>query len=173
MNMDRHASTDEKVHCRRLDFADPEDALLLVELLDAYARDPMGGGEALSARTRSSLANVLQGTPNAFSFVAELDGRAVGLANCFSTVSTFAAKPIVNIHDIYVEAACRGAGIGRALLETVEAEARSRDACKLTLEVLTGNERAQAAYRHFGFSGYELDATTGHALFWEKKLAAG
>jgi ribosomal protein S18 acetylase RimI-like enzyme len=42
--------------------------------------------------------------------------------------------------------------------------------CKLTLEVLEGNHIAQAAYKSFGFNGYELNPQTGRALFWEKKL---
>ncbi len=47
---------------------------------------------------------------------------------------------------------------------------KTRDCCKLTLEVLEGNHIAQAAYTKFGFSGYELDPEMGRALFWEKKL---
>jgi ribosomal protein S18 acetylase RimI-like enzyme len=159
------------VSCRELDYTDARDATLLVHLLDAYARDPMGGGAPLSAHTREQLAGVLADTPNAFSIVAESGGRGLGLANCFTSVSTFAAKPIVNIHDAYVVPDARGHGVVDALFAAIETSAVALDACKVTLEVLEGNARAQAVYQRLGFSGYSLDPGTGNALFWEKKLA--
>ena len=48
--------------------------------------------------------------------------------------------------------------------------AKDLGCCKLTLEVLSGNEKAKAAYLRFGFDGYQLAPETGHALFWQKKL---
>lgn len=163
-------TTDAALTCRRLDYENADDARTLIDLLDAYARDPMGGGAPLDQGTRRRLADVLASTPNALSFVAEHGRRAVGLANCFTSVSTFAARPIVNFHDIYVDPSVRGVGVGKLLMSTVEAAAREMGACKLTLEVLEGNERARRVYAGYGFAGYALDETTGHALFWEKKL---
>ena len=52
----------------------------------------------------------------------------------------------------------------------VEATASSLGACKVTLEVLEGNARAQAVYQRLGFDAYSLDPENGSALFWEKKL---
>ena len=57
-----------------------------------------------------------------------------------------------------------------ALLGAVEAEARRRGACKVTLEVLSGNARAKALYVALGYNDYQLDPEAGHALFWQKKL---
>ena len=65
----------------------------------------------------------------------------------------------------------RGRGIGHALLRAVEEEARGRGACKITLEVLSGNEPAKALYLALGYGDYQLDPAAGHALFWQKKLA--
>lgn len=163
--------TDPMVAYRLLDYREPGDAALLVQLLDGYARDPMGGAEPLASATRERLAGVLADTPGAFSIVAEADdGTASGLANCFTTVSTFAARPLVNIHDVFVTEAARGRGIGRGLLQAVEERARALGACKITLEVLEGNAVARAAYERFGFRGYALDDATGSALFWQKTL---
>ena len=155
---------------RLLDYADPGDATILVELLDAYARDPAGGGEPLGEAARSGLAERLAATGCAFSIVGEADGRAVALANCFETLSTFAARPIVNVHDLVVVEGMRGRGTGRALLGAIEAEARRRGAIKLTLEVLSGNAPARAAYERFGFVEYRLGDGWGEALFREKRL---
>jgi GNAT superfamily N-acetyltransferase len=154
----------------RIDYRDPRDAGELVALLDAYARDPMGGGAPLDADVRDVLAERLTEVPGAFSLVARADGEGVGLANCFTHFSTFAARPIVNIHDVVVLPGHRGKGIARALFDAIEDEARARGACKVTLEVLSGNLRAKALYESLGYGDFQLDPATGHALFWQKRL---
>ena len=151
------------------DYADPRDAGDVVALLDAYARDPMGGGEPLSDAVKARLAGDLAANPQAFSLLARLDGEAVGLANCFMGYSTFAAAPLVNIHDLAVLPGLRGKGIGKALMAAIEAEALKRGACKVTLEVLSGNP-ARRLYAVCGYGDYQLDPATGHALFWQKRL---
>ncbi|UYV16399.1 GNAT family N-acetyltransferase [Porphyrobacter sp. ULC335] len=151
------------------DCADARDAADVVALLDGYARDPMGGGTPLSDAVKARLTGDLAANPHAFSLLARLDDEAVGLANCFVGYSTFAAAPLVNIHDLAVLQSHRGAGIGRALLAAVEAEALKRGACKVTLEVLSGNP-ARHLYEACGYGDYQLDPATGHALFWQKRL---
>lgn len=152
------------------DYADPRDAAAVVALLDAYARDPMGGAAPLAESVKARLAGDLAADPHAFSVIARLDDAAVGLANCFMGYSTFAAAPLVNIHDFAVLPGHRGAGIGRALMAAIEAEALKRGACKITLEVLSGNHPAQRLYAACGFGDYQLDPAAGQALFWQKRL---
>jgi GNAT superfamily N-acetyltransferase len=153
------------------DYANPRDAAELVMLLDAYARDPMGGGAPLCQETRDAVVPGLAATPGAFSLIARFDGEPAGLANCFSGFSTFAAQPLVNVHDLAVLPGYRGRGIGGALLRAVEDEANRRGASKVTLEVLSGNERAKSLYLALGYGDYQLDPEAGHALLWQKKLA--
>ncbi|WP_245626691.1 GNAT family N-acetyltransferase [Croceicoccus naphthovorans] len=153
------------------DYSDPQDAAALIDLLDVYARDPMGGGAPLSDKARNELPTALAAHPGAFSLIARgEDGMAVGLANCFTGFSTFACAPLVNIHDLSVRPGQRDRGVGRALLRAVDAEAKKRGACKVTLEVLSGNERARALYASEGFAGFALDPAKGSAQFWEKAL---
>lgn len=152
------------------DYGDPGDAAELVCLLDAYARDPMGGGAPLSDHARGSFVAGLAATGNAFSLIARLEGAGVGLANCLLGYSTFAAAPLVNIHDMAVLPGHRGHGIGRALMAAVEAEALKRGACKITLEVLSGNMAARHLYQECGYGDYQLDPAAGNALFWRKSL---
>ena len=155
----------------RADFADPADAAAIVAMLDVYARDPMGGGEPLSDDVRERLVPALAQVPGAIVLLARLDGEAVGIANCFTGFSTFAARPLVNIHDIAVAPGHRGKGIARALFAAIEVEARTRGTCKITLEVLSGNQRAKELYASLGYGDYQLDPETGHALFWQKRLS--
>ena len=152
------------------DYRNPRDAADIVLLLDAYARDPMGGGAPLPEDVRERLVPALAGQPGAFSLIARLGGEPAGLANCFMGFSTFAARPLVNVHDIAVRPEHRGRGVGKALLSAVEAEAKARGACKITLEVLSGNEPAKALYGSLGYANYALDPAAGTAQFWERKL---
>jgi GNAT superfamily N-acetyltransferase len=158
------------VTVRLADYADAADAARVVALLDSYARDPMGGGKPLSEDVRERLVPGLAAHPGAFSLLAFAGDEALGLANCITGFSTFAAYPLVNIHDMAVLPEARGQGVGRALMLAVEAEARARGACKITLEVLSGNDTAKGLYAALGYGDYALDPQAGTALFWEKKL---
>jgi len=141
-----------------------------LDLLDHYARDPMGGGAGLSEYARANLVCELKDLPTFHGALAYAGDEAVGLINCFAGFSTFAAKPLLNIHDIVVHAGARGQGIARALLGWAEQRARELGCCKLTLEVLSNNTRALAAYERAGFAPYVLDPAAGHALFLQKYL---
>ncbi len=164
----------DAIHICRADYANPEHAQALVGLLDAYARDPMGGAEALSDYAKSHLVDELSRLPNAFSllaFDAASEDRPVGLVNCMQGFSTFACKPLINVHDLAVLPAYRGRRIGERLLVEAEAVARARGACKLTLEVLSGNTSAMRLYARAGFAHYQLDPAAGQAGFLQKSLA--
>jgi len=162
--------TQPGLQVRRADYSAAADRAALIGLLDAYAQDRMGGGEALPADVRARLCDDLARHPLAVSFIAWLGDQPVGLANCFEGYSTFKARPLLNVHDMVVHPAHRGRGIGQALLAACEAHARERDCCKLTLEVLSGNQRAMRSYAHFGFAPYVLDPREGQALLMQKWL---
>ena len=153
------------------DYQNPQHQQDLLYLLDQYARDPMGGGEGLKAPVKETLINQLQQRDFAFTVLAYVDDQPAGIANCFEGFSTFAAKPLVNIHDLAVSQKFRGMGISKLLLNKVEEVAREKGCCKVTLEVLSGNQTAINSYQKFGFRQYELDPEKGQAQFWEKKLA--
>ena len=152
------------------DYNDPSDAQDFITLLDEYARDPMGGGEGLGDEVKADLAQALAQRNDALTVLCYVDGKPAGLINCIEGFSTFKCKPLLNIHDVVVSKPFRGLGLSQTMLVEVEKIARQRNCCKLTLEVLEGNETARNAYIKFGFSGYELDPQMGKALFWEKAL---
>ncbi len=141
-----------------------------LDLLDHYAHDPMGGGAGLSEYARANLVRELKALPSFHGALAFNGDEAVGLINCFAGFSTFAAKPLLNIHDIVTRDNRRGQGVGQALLQWAEQRARDLGCCKLTLEVLSNNTRALAAYERAGFAPYMLDPAAGHALFLQKPL---
>jgi ribosomal protein S18 acetylase RimI-like enzyme len=155
---------------RPVSYVDQQDMLILLDLLHSYARDPMGGGQELSDNVREDLPSLLANCPGAISFFGCKDGRPVGLINCFEGISTFMAKPLLNIHDVVVLPAFRGQGLGRLMLQVAEDYAREKGFCKLTLEVLSENHRAMNCYSGLGYRAYVLDPAMGEAVFLEKKL---
>jgi len=148
----------------------PAHAKALIELMDTYARDPAGGGKALSTFARDNLVSALAARPFIFSVLAFDDATPVGLVNAFEGFSSFACRPLVNIHDVVVAPSHRGRGIAAQMFEQVEILARERGACKLTLEVLQGNTSARSVYERLGFTDYQLDPALGHAQFLHKWL---
>lgn len=139
-------------------------------LLNHYAEDPMGGGHSLPADLLAQLPAELAKRAHAFSVLAFVGGEPAGLVNCFEGFSTFACRPLVNVHDVVVHQAFRGLGLSQKMLQKVEEIARQRGCCKITLEVLEGNVVAQASYRKFGFDDSIFDPAHGRMLFWSKAL---
>lgn len=163
--------TQTTVQICRVDYNNPVHGAALTHLLNGYARDIMGGGAALPAHTLATVVGELAKRAHAFSVLAFVGDSPAGLVNCFEGFSTFAAKSLVNVHDVTVDPAFRGQGIAQRMLHEVEAIARERGCCKLTLEVLQGNAAAIQLYQKIGFGGYKLVDSMGQAVFFQKSLA--
>lgn len=145
-------------------------ARAIFDLLNSYAQDPMGGGDPLPESTRRDLVPELRRRPWVVTLLALSGDQPVGLMIAMEGFSTFAAKPLMNIHDVAVHPDYRGKGIGTALFREIEAMATKRGCCKLTLEVLEHNDRAKGLYGRLGFHPYILDPEHGAAQFWEKPI---
>ena len=159
-----------EIHIVEADLEQADHQRAVLELTDAYARDPMGNGEPLSETVRRELIPGLRKHPTTSIFLAYLDGRPIGIANCFMGFSTFAAKPFINISDLAVLPGNRGCGIGRHLLEAVERKARELGCCKLTIEVQENNHRARHLYQTAGFSPAVFVEAAGRVLYLAKPL---
>lgn len=157
----------EVVHAR---YDDPPHAAAIVALMDIYSRDPAGGGTPLCDFACANLVAELAARPFIFSILAFHGDAPVGLVNAIEGFSTFACRPLVNVHDVIVLPDYRGRGIAAQMFGQVEVLARQRGACKLTLEVLQGNASARALYQRLGFADYQLDPAMGCAQFLHKPL---
>ena len=159
-----------KVEIVTVDFKNELHTSGLLQVLDSYASDPIGGGEPLRDEVRSRLIAGLKAHPTTLALMA-FDGKsAVGLAICFFGFSTFHAMRLLNIHDLAVVPERRGEGIGGALLCAVEEKAMENDCCKLTLEAQEDNVRAVEIYRKFGFQDFTL-GDSGPTRFFAKNLS--
>ena len=161
-------SRDIEIVEANLERADHQQAV--TELVDAYAADAMGNGKPLSAEVRRDLIPGLRQHPTTFILLAYQAGKPVGIAVCFQGFSTFAARPLMNIHDLAVLPEHRGQGIGTRLLEEVGCRAREIGCCKLTLEVQERNCRARQVYEAAGFAQAEYQEGAGGSLFYAKPL---
>jgi ribosomal protein S18 acetylase RimI-like enzyme len=156
--------TETGVAVRLADFRDAAELARFVDLLDAYARDPMGAATPLDPAVRERLVRDLPVRPGLHGLLAEHHGEAVGFATCLLGYSTFRARPLLNVHDIAVLPGWRGRGVGSRLLEAAADLGRRLDCCRLTLEVRPDNPTAQRLYVRSGF----VPATC--SLFMERPL---
>jgi ribosomal protein S18 acetylase RimI-like enzyme len=138
---------------REANLDDPAHQRAVVDLVNAYALDPMGAGAYLPDHVQRDLVSGLRAHPTTRVFVAFDAASPVGIAVCFQGFSTFHARPLINIHDLAVLPGYRGQGVGRRLLEAVEVAARATNCCKITLEVRDDNTRARRLYVSHGFIG--------------------
>ena len=159
-----------EIEITEINYADSIHAEGLVEVINSYASDPVGGAKPLTAEVRARLVPALRDQPHSLVLLALDGGRPVGVAVCFFGLSTFLARPLLNIHDLAVVPANRGQGIGRALLKTAERRALQRGCCKLTLEVQEDNTRARNLYGRFGFTDF-LIGNSAPTRFLAKKLS--
>ena len=159
------------IEVRAANLADSVEAEAYLTVLDTYAADEMGGKAALDPDVRRRLVPALREQASALVLLAFAEGAVVGLATCFFGFSTFAARPLLNVHDLAVLPACRGKGVGRALLAAAAEHARARGCAKLTLEVREDNARARGLYEAEGFRDFDLAGATYRTLFLSKSLA--
>lgn len=159
-----------RVEIVETDLDNPDHSRGLLDVLDSYARDPMGGARPLRPSVRERLVRELAAQSNALILLALASGEPIGVAVCFVGFSTFAARSLLNIHDLAVLPEFRGRGVGRALLAAAEARARQLGCCKLTLEVREGNQRARSLYASVGFGDFAPGGDPTPTFFLEKRL---
>ena len=108
--------------------------------------------EAVVAEVRGAAADgEVNGAVSGAVDVATHSGhRVVAFALYFTNFSTFLAQPGLYLEDLYVQPACRGAGIGKALLSHLGALAVVRGYGRFEWSVLDWNENAIRFYEKMG-----------------------
>lgn len=111
-----------------------------------------------------ALSNALIDNPEqGVQLIARNDGAPLGFATIYWTWQTLYAARVGVLNDLYVEAAARGTGTGRALMDRALQLCRDRGAEKLVWETAPDNATAQRLYDGIGaekstWLSYELDA---------------
>ncbi|HEX8001184.1 MAG TPA: GNAT family N-acetyltransferase [Mycobacteriales bacterium] len=120
--------------------------LSLIRELATYERSP----DSVVATEDGLRAALFGESPAVFCHVAEDGGEVVGFALWFLNFSTWLGRHGLYLEDLFVRPACRGRGLGKALLETLVGIARERGYGRVEWVVLDWNEPAQAFYRSLG-----------------------
>ncbi len=126
-----------------------EDAAELLRLIRSLARyekaeDQVETDEAQLAST------LFDAGATAHAIVAEQDGRLVGMAIYFFNYSTWQGRNGLYLEDLFVEPACRGAGLGKALLAQLAAIAVEQNCGRFEWSVLDWNTPAIEFYESLG-----------------------
>ncbi|MDR7149566.1 GNAT superfamily N-acetyltransferase [Hydrogenophaga palleronii] len=91
-------------------------------------------------------------------FVAELDGRVVGIAHFLFHCSTSRFSDVCYLQDLFTEEICRGRGVGRALIQRVLDAAQEAGSSRVYWTTQTSNVAGRALYdkmaEHHGFIVY-------------------
>jgi len=126
----------------------PADAAAIARLNAAY--------DDLRATPEQIAAQLLACAPIETAFLAEVDGRIVGMA-CLRLLPTICdPTPYAELTELFVEAGARRLGVGRALVAHIEAQARARGATELVLMTAWRNTNAHAFYHALGYRNYTI-----------------
>jgi diamine N-acetyltransferase len=100
-------------------------------------------------------------------YLTKLDGKAVGYIGLIPELD----KRRMMLSKIYVERSSRGQGVGRAMLDFVEAQCRSHDLSTLWLTVNRFNEVTIKWYEHNGYMiAGEVKKDIGGGFFMDDYL---
>jgi GNAT superfamily N-acetyltransferase len=142
---------------------DEGEILRLIRALATYEREP----DAVEATAEGLRAHLFADAPRVFAHVAEQDGQVVGIAVWFLNFSTWTGRHGIYLEDLFVEPDARGAGVARALVRALAAEAAARGCARMDWAVLDWNEPAKTFYRRLGArhnAGWEPWRIDGEAL---------
>lgn len=135
--------------------AEVNDVPLLYRFLYASAVD-QGFPDSLAVTEADLLHDGFGREPRFHALIAEVDGLPAGLALYFFNYSTWGSRDGLYLEDLYVAPEFRGRGVGTALLERLEDQARARGCGRFQWVVHRGNAPARRLYESFGASSLDV-----------------
>jgi GNAT superfamily N-acetyltransferase len=142
------------VTVRRAVAGDEADILRMIVALAVFEDEP----DAVNATEESLRAVMFGGDPRVFAHIAEIDGRAIGVALWFLNFSTWTGRHGLYLEDLFVDGSARRMGVARALFAALADEATKRGCARIEWSVLSGNRSAMEFYESIGGR---------HTLGWE------
>lgn len=96
--------------------------------------------------TDATFARILDERVQPYGLVAERDGRLAGFAHYLFHPTTWSHRELCYLEDLYVDAAARGGGAGRSLIEAVYQKADQANAAGVYWNTQEFNAEARALY---------------------------
>ena len=94
---------------------------------------------------------ILDPAASVFAIVAEdARGEVIGFANYLLHENTFHLTPGCYLEDLFVDSACRAAGVGKALIDWLVAEMHAQGWSRLYWHTNENNYRARGLYDKYG-----------------------
>ncbi len=146
--------------------AEPGDLALLMRLMRALAEYEKLMHEYVVTEAQMHAA-LFGPTPCLHALVAELGGEPVGYAAWLFTFDTFRGRSSLFVEDVFVEAAHRGRGVGRAIFRDLARRALGDEYGRMEWSVLDWNAPSIEFYRGLGarpIAGWTHYAISGDAL---------
>jgi GNAT superfamily N-acetyltransferase len=135
-----------RITIRRTKLADVPELIRLIFALADYEKLPRPDDAAIERLVRDGFG----AKPLFESYIAFLDGHAVGYAIVFHTYSSFLAQPTLYLEDIFVHPDYRSQKIGLALFLAMAQLARTRNCGRMDWTVLHWNTLAIDFYKKLG-----------------------
>jgi len=129
-------------------------------LWDGYCR--FYERELNEAVTRHTWARILDPAAPVYAIVAERAGEGViGMANYVIHENTWTLTPVCYLEDLFVDPSKRAAGVGKALIDWLEAQMKEQNWSRLYWHTRENNYRARGLYDkytpHSGFLRYVIN----------------
>jgi GNAT superfamily N-acetyltransferase len=127
----------------------PDEAPTLLKLIDALAAYEKLDPPDASAKSRL-IRDLFSERPRVESYLAIIDGNAVGYTFIFETYSTFLALPTLYLEDLFVLPEYRSQKVGSTLFRAMVQEAHKRGCGRMEWTVLDWNQLAIDFYERYG-----------------------
>lgn len=147
--------------------ADARETSAVAGLLCEF-RDWWGYGEPTDSEMRARVERVMSGGESEFLLAGERD-RPAGVCQLRYRFGVWLGTPDCWLEDLFVRAAARGRGNGRALVRAAIGRARERGCRRIELDVNEANPAALALYEDLGFSAW-VDGASGRNLLMRLRL---
>jgi GNAT superfamily N-acetyltransferase len=99
--------------------------------------------------TAATWAKVMDPASPLFMRVATDGDAVIGFAICLVHDATWVKDPVCYLEDLFLDAAARGKGIGRALLDDLVALSKAKGWARLYWHTDEGNSTARRLYDHY------------------------
>ncbi len=126
-----------------------EDKACVLEMMRVFYASPAVLSNGSEEIFLNDIENCVNDSPYLEGYIVEDAGEIQGYAMVAKSYSTEFGKPCIWIEDLYMKEACRGSGLGSAVLQFITDR---YPGCLFRLEVEEENARAIEVYKKNGFA---------------------
>lgn len=123
-------------------------------LFDQY-RQFYGQPADLDAATRF-IGQRLERAESVIFYARGAAGQPMGFCQLYPSFCSVAAAPIYVLYDLFVAPGLRQCGVGKALMQAAQAQARAQGVARMDLTTAKSNAAAQALYESLGWQRDEV-----------------